>query len=122
MYSLMYTNILISVGRKPHLIIMKNKKPHNPHMCMWKISVDCSVTSCVMLTEKNCIRYKMYVRKFFPKVLFGTCFTATNIKGATPEIHTEVHAILPVQCHYFYQVLSKTVICQTVVKPLFQIS
>jgi len=54
MYLLMYTNILISVGRKPHLIIMKNKKlQQSSHVHVQKISVDCSVTSCVMLAEKK---------------------------------------------------------------------
>lgn len=74
-----------------------------------------------MLREKK-TALGINVSKFFPEVLFGTCFTATNIKGATLETHTEVHANLPVQCHYFYQLLSKPVICQIAVKPLFQIS
>jgi len=78
----MYTNILISVGRKPHLIIMKNKKPRNPHMRMWKISVDCSVTSCVMLTEKNSIRYKMYV-SFFQKF----CLEHASLQQTLKELH-----------------------------------
>jgi hypothetical protein len=50
----MYTNILISVGRKPHLIIMKNKKlQQSSDVHVQKISVHCSETSCVMLARKE---------------------------------------------------------------------